>query len=242
MTIFSAPHSIFTPMTTPHNALCAREQVSALVDGQLESREFAPTLQACEDDVTLLAAWRDYHLIGDVLRSPALGAKGGDLAFLARMQVRLAAEPVMSGPGSTDAVLESSLVLPHDAPATARQPSAANEANFKWKLVAGFASMAAVAVIAFNSLAPAITSGEQLAGSVAPATVLAGVNGTSTPAPDPAASTQVLVRSPQGTMVRDARLEELLAAHKEFGGASALQMPSGFLRNATFEAPRAAPR
>jgi sigma-E factor negative regulatory protein RseA len=43
-------------------------------------------------------------------------------------------------------------------------------------------------------------------------------------------------------MVRDARLEELLAAHKEFGGASALQMPSGFLRNATFEAPRAAPR
>jgi sigma-E factor negative regulatory protein RseA len=38
-------------------------------------------------------------------------------------------------------------------------------------------------------------------------------------------------------MIRDARLDELLAAHRQSGGASALQMPSGFLRNATFEGP-----
>ena len=36
-------------------------------------------------------------------------------------------------------------------------------------------------------------------------------------------------------MLRDARLDELLAAHKQFGGTSALQMPAGFLRNATFD-------
>jgi len=36
-------------------------------------------------------------------------------------------------------------------------------------------------------------------------------------------------------MLRDARLDELLAAHQQAGGAS--QMPSGFLRNATFEGP-----
>jgi sigma-E factor negative regulatory protein RseA len=35
-------------------------------------------------------------------------------------------------------------------------------------------------------------------------------------------------------MIRDPRLDELLAAHKQFGGASALQQPAGFLRNATF--------
>ena len=29
--------------------------------------------------------------------------------------------------------------------------------------------------------------------------------------------------------------DELLAAHKQLGGNSALQMPAGFLRNATFE-------
>ena len=38
-------------------------------------------------------------------------------------------------------------------------------------------------------------------------------------------------------MIRDPRLDELLAAHKQFGSTSALQMPAGFLRNATFESP-----
>jgi sigma-E factor negative regulatory protein RseA len=84
--------------------------------------------------------------------------------------------------------------------------------------VAGFASLAAVSAIAWNAsglLSPA--AAPQLA--QAPAAV----------------SQQVVVASPQGPMVRDARLEELLAAHKQLGGTSALQEPSGFLRNATFE-------
>ena len=38
-------------------------------------------------------------------------------------------------------------------------------------------------------------------------------------------------------MIRDPQLDELLAAHRQLGGASALQMPAGFLRNATFEGP-----
>ncbi len=38
-------------------------------------------------------------------------------------------------------------------------------------------------------------------------------------------------------MLRDARLDELMAAHKQFGGTSALQKPAGFLRNATFDGP-----
>ena len=38
-------------------------------------------------------------------------------------------------------------------------------------------------------------------------------------------------------MIRDPGLDEMLAAHRQLGGASALQTPAGFLRNATFEAP-----
>ena len=38
-------------------------------------------------------------------------------------------------------------------------------------------------------------------------------------------------------MIRDPHLDALMAAHKQFGGTSALQMPAGFLRNATFEGP-----
>jgi sigma-E factor negative regulatory protein RseA len=51
------------------------------------------------------------------------------------------------------------------------------------------------------------------------------------------AQTELAQAGPQ-VMIRDPRLDELLAAHKQFGGASALQMPAGFLRNATFEAPQ----
>jgi sigma-E factor negative regulatory protein RseA len=36
-------------------------------------------------------------------------------------------------------------------------------------------------------------------------------------------------------MIRDPQLDALLAAHKQFGGASALQTPAGCLRNATFQ-------
>jgi sigma-E factor negative regulatory protein RseA len=56
------------------------------------------------------------------------------------------------------------------------------------------------------------------------------------PAAAPLASTRVVVGSgsPQ-VMLRDPRLDQLLEAHQQAGGAS--QMPSGFLRNATFEGP-----
>jgi sigma-E factor negative regulatory protein RseA len=39
-----------------------------------------------------------------------------------------------------------------------------------------------------------------------------------------------------GQLIRDARLDRYLAAHKQFAGSSALGVPSGFLRNATAEA------
>ena len=37
-------------------------------------------------------------------------------------------------------------------------------------------------------------------------------------------------------VLRDARLEQLLAEHRQYGGMSALQMPAGFLRDATHTA------
>jgi sigma-E factor negative regulatory protein RseA len=48
------------------------------------------------------------------------------------------------------------------------------------------------------------------------------------------ASTAVVVNTPQGAVIRDAQLETLMAEHRQHGGMSALQMPAGFLRNATY--------
>lgn len=192
------------------------ELISALADGQLASDDFARALAACEADAQALDSWTTYHLIGDVLRSPELSPHAADTAFVARLRVRLSQEPVL--------VAAPALPEVRHAPAGRLgrgRGEAANDASFPWKMVAGFASVAAVAAIAWNAGAGLLspTAAPQLARS------------------EPGAQ-QVLVVSEQGTMVRDARTQELLAAHRQLGGTSALQMPSGFLRNATFESPQ----
>lgn len=212
-------------MNTMNPPLQTDELLSALADGQLAGDDFAAALEACRQGDSALASWHTYHLIGDVLRSPAPVAQAADRAFLERLNQRLAQEEVLvsARPAAPKAVDPGAAkqagaqpvgdVIHHRGPAS-------NEANFRWKLLAGFASLAAVAAIAWNA------SG-LLAPGAAPLPQLAQASD----------SQSVLVASPQGPMVRDARLEELLAAHKQQGAASALQAPSGFLRNATFETP-----
>ena len=190
------------------------ELMSALADGQLDGEDFAAALHASQHDDSAVACWDTYHLIGDALRS-SQGARGADPAFLSRLNQRLAQE---ASPGaSSNPVQPASRDVPLVLPA--KRGHAANDGEFRWKLVAGFASLAAVSAIAWNAaslLSPA--AAPQLAQA-------------------PVSPQQVVVASPQGPRVRDARLEELLAAHKQLGGTSALQEPSGFLRNATFETP-----
>lgn len=189
------------------------ELISALADGQLHGEEFARAVQAATGDGQARANWHAYHLIGDVLRSPELAQTGRDSTFLARLQARLDAENVVP--------TEQAYPQPADVPSAMAQ-AAANDASFRWKLVAGFACVAAIAAIAWGTVV----------------------------APGGAAGQIELARAPQNTqlpvtlasgerqvMIRDSRLDELMAAHRQFGGTSALQMPAGFLRNATFEGP-----
>ncbi len=207
--------------TTPQ----AGELLSALADSHLTAAEFAATLDACKHDASLLGQWNAYHVVGDVLRSSAPGiARGADMAFVGRVQQRLASEvtPFVktlrteSVPRSQFA--EQGVLLTQTELPSSRQ-NAANDGSFRWKMVAGFASFAAVCAIAWG-----------IFGSL-----------SRTDAPQLALDTgneKVLVASPMGPMVRDARLEELLADHRQLGSAAALQMPSGFFRNAAFETPK----
>jgi sigma-E factor negative regulatory protein RseA len=88
-----------------------------------------------------------------------------------------------------------------------------------WKLAAGVASVAAVAAVGWN-----------LAGGMASP---AQPQLAAAPVPSAAA---VAAASP-ASMMRDPRLDDLLATHRQFGATSVLQTSSGFLRNATFQAP-----
>jgi sigma-E factor negative regulatory protein RseA len=118
-------------------------------------------------------------------------------------------------------------------------PPSANHSN--WRRVAGLASVMLVAVLAWQSLAP-VAQGPAGA-SVAQLAAPAGNSGPELAMGD--SRGQVLVRS-DGTsvltastdapvMIRDPQLDALLAAHRNFAGASVLQMAPGFVRNANFE-------
>lgn len=198
------------------------ELMSALADGQLLGDEFAQALRTCRSDEAALSCWNTYHLIGDVLRSPELAAfpkaSGKELEFLARLSMRIAQEPGV--PLLTGAQRASAAVEVPEAPIalTHHRGPASNDGSFRWKLVAGLASLAAVSAIAWNAA------------------------GLLLPVPSPqlaqASPAQIVVASPQGPVVRDAGLEELLAAHRQLGARSVLQEPSGFLRNAAFDLPQ----
>ena len=202
---------------TMTNDVNRRERLSALADGELEGDERAAALAFASDDEEGQATWQLYHLVGDVLRSPDL-AQPVNPAFLSRLREQLAKE---APPVRLQAPVQLEVVAP-------MQATASNASVFRWKMVAGFASLAAVAAIGWTSLASL-----QGAGSLGPQLAAA-------PAPSSAPGAPVVAVAdadgPQ-VMIRDPRLDELLAAHKQFGSTSALQMPAGFLRNATFETP-----
>ena len=193
------------------------ELLSALADGELGGEACVAALQGCDLDVTALASWSAYHLIGEVLRLPVKVVPGEDLVFLGRLNQRLAQEHIIGTfpqQGSLDSKFqckEKSLVNVIDD-----RGAAANDGSFRWKLVAGLASLAAVSVLAWN------------ASGLLPSTGSPQIAETST-------VQQVLVASPLGPMVRDARLEELLSAHRQLGGGAVVQVPSGFLQNAAYE-------
>ncbi|HEY2255527.1 MAG TPA: RseA family anti-sigma factor [Variovorax sp.] len=223
------------------HTVTVREQISALADGQLRGEALVRVIDQIGGSPELRATWRAYHLVGDVLRSGGHAVCSEPSVFLSRLQGRLAAEPAHAPLGRDDS---------RPAPVPVERIEAANEPVFRWKLVAGVASLAAVAAIGWNWVgAPdARQAGAQLAlqQQSAPAVVVAAQQAPANamaPTPTPATQvagtltpTRVLVGSgnPQ-VMLRDPRLDQLLEAHQQAGGAS--QMPSGFQRNATFERP-----
>lgn len=199
------------PLTEPAEAALA---LSALVDGELPPSEIDALLRGYGESADARANWQAYHLIGDVLRDASERALPVQSAqdFVSGISQRLAAETV--SPRLADAEINHIL-----------RPAAANDAVFRWKLVAGLASLAAVVAVSWTlvgNLGSPAGAGPQLALVSSPVTA--------------APSAAVVVQTAQGQVLRDARLEELLAEHRQYGGMSALQMPAGFLRNATYDA------
>ena len=79
----------------PDRSQSAREQLSALMDGQAQAGEVDSACAQWPADSAARDCWHTYHLIGDVLRSGELaGAPQRDTALLRGLRERLATEPV----------------------------------------------------------------------------------------------------------------------------------------------------
>ena len=185
-----------------------REHLSALADGELQGEEFARAV-AYAGTAEGQSTWRMYHLIGDTLRSPSLAhvTHAADPALVGRLREQLAQEPRPDG-------VNPAAVATHAVPQG--QAEAANASVFRWKLAAGFASIAAVAAVGWQVLmvqAPTAIA-PQLAQTAAPNVVA------------------VAAQDGKTVMLRDPNLDALLTLHEQYGTRPSLQVPAEFLRNA----------
>lgn len=211
-----------------------QELLSALVDGELTGPELEQAL-ALAEDAQGQANWQLYHLVGDVLRSPDL-AHHSQHDLLSGLRAQLAQEPplqALSEPVAETAAAETAaesvsaprvavasgvleqVQAPTLASAQQRDP-AANASVFRWKLAAGFASIAAVAAVGWQVLlvqAPTAIA-PQLAQTAAPNVVA------------------VAAQDGKTVMLRDPNLDALLTLHEQYGTRPSLQVPAEFLRNA----------
>ncbi len=239
------PNALHSPASTPVPADDASlECVSALVDGELSGaalqQAISLALKAPEGQV----AWQHYHLLREVLHEPQGAQRAtvaawavpkpaaqGDTDFVQGVMQRIAAEPAWA----LQSVPAQPVLVAHSAPA-------ANDAR-AWKWLASCASVAAVVALGWNLWSPVGQGAGQGALQAAAPTLAvpatASANLSATPVAPAATVAPALAQASAGseplTMIRDPRLDELLAAHRQFAGTSALQAPAGFLRNATFE-------
>jgi sigma-E factor negative regulatory protein RseA len=109
-----------------------KEQISALMDGELERREAAGAIGALESAGEAREAWRAYHLIGDTIRDTRMLSAG----FSGRVIAAIDKEPTVLAPRP------SLLTRPVAMPA--------------WSALA--ASLAAVGFVGWVAFSPSETS------------------------------------------------------------------------------------
>lgn len=196
-----------------------KELLSALVDGELHGDELEQALSWAED-TDGLASWQLYHMVGDVLRSPDL-AHHSSHDLLTGLRAELVKEPPLQLVAAPQLEQVAAALGAQQAVVALRDP-AANASVFRWRMAAGFATAAAVAALGWNLVAGQV--GVQPGAQLAQAQVPAGQ------------VVQVGSAGDESVMLRDPRLDALMATHQQYASRAALQTPADFLRNASFAA------
>lgn len=239
-----------------------QEQFSAWCDGELtdaQSQQLWQDMAAqTQQDDALHADWDCWHVVRDAMRHEHGVPLTSSAAFVGRLRERLAQEHIGNAatPTAAVAVLRPQVGAAPGIVAVAREGTeAANASVFRWKMVAGFASLAAVAALGWGNLSQSgidANPGGQLAsvqqeqavaaasatlGSAAASVVAQGaapaglalVSRNASPASATASFSGPASIGAGSVMIRDPYLDEVLA--RQYGNTVALQPPAAFLRN-----------
>lgn len=185
-----------------------RSQISDLADDLLRGDAFVDAMALLDENSQARAAWHGLHVVGDVLRSETLAHSADtakDIAFLEALRANVAKEAPLA-PLSPPGALVSAMPI-------------ANDSFFNWKWVGGLSAATAAVVFSWNLASTSATAPNGAGAQLAQSAPRVSATETQTAA---------------GVMLRNPQLDALIAAHNQVGGSSALQMPSGFLRSATF--------
>jgi sigma-E factor negative regulatory protein RseA len=173
----------------------SREQISALADGECGDAQLDVVFAALRKSEGK-ADWDLYHQIGDVLRSDDMAAPLS-AGFEARMAARLNAEPVIIAPASV--------------PVTSADmtPSAKGRNARRWALPGAVAAAvtATLAFVATPQLMVAMKSDSPKAAETRLAV-------KDMPTAGDGQGAIIAASAPNGTVLRDPRIEEYLLAHQ----------------------------
>ena len=192
-------------LNVEHTSLTPSEQWSALHDGELSGDAALALVRASLQDDSLMQQWRSMSVVSQVMREQS------------SMRVERSALHVASA------------LAPHTAQADslAHLRQAANSS--RWRMVAGFSALAALSSLIWGLLGGTgadAPSSAVLASHPSTTAVLVSTQGATG-----ASSLGASAAGSEAVMIRNPRLDEFLAAHKQFGGVSALQQPAGSLRS-----------
>jgi sigma-E factor negative regulatory protein RseA len=181
--------------------------LSSMVDGEAAAQTQQRCLDLWASDAQARQRWRDYQLIGDVLRSQELACSGAhDAAFLQALRTRLKNEPAVLRPKSPVVAVRSRA----------------------WGVpMAAMAGVAAVAGVVVMLRTAPDGGGPMVAtqGGAAPTLTSA------MPAAQTVPAAQVHTQVVNGRLIRDARLDRYFAAHRQSANGAALQMPGAVVRS-----------
>jgi sigma-E factor negative regulatory protein RseA len=203
------------------------ERLSALLDGELDGSGVETACRSWRADAEMRRAWHDWHAIGDVLRSDDLACDpDAALGFCAAVSARLAREAVVLAPAP--------VAVGDAAP---RQASLRSRWAIGSAVAAGVVLVAGTFAVVGPGLAPPaerVALGDTSAAAPLDSAAQASPVRDSRFAGSDVTAPEVAVVADQ-KVIRDARLERYVVAHKQFAGSSALGVPSAFLRSATVD-------